>query len=137
MKYRRDAGYAAARIIGFARELTRMIEGQVANAGQIAFEPGNVNVVPRKAVFTMDIRNPDDLVSPRRSGDLREFAAEVAREERVTISTRDSPASRRYASTSASSSGRGGWIETGRRRRMVSGAGHEARRSWPRSRRRR
>ena len=38
-----------------------MIEGQVANAGQIAFEPGNVNVVPRRAVFTMDIRNPDDL----------------------------------------------------------------------------
>ena len=138
MKYRRDAGYAAARIIGFARELTRMIEGQVANAGQIAFEPGNVNVVPRRAVFTMDIRNPDDLRLAAAERRLREFAEEVAQEERVRSRPATSPASRRCASTSASS-------PRSRRLRRNSGspsagwsrAPDTTRRSWPRSRRRR
>src|SRR5215203_2664252 len=130
MKYRRDAGYAAARIISFARELTRMIEGQVANAGQIAFEPGNVNVVPRKAVFTMDIRNPDDLRLAAAERRLREFAEEVSQEEQPAIS----PASRRCASTSAS-------LPRSRRLRPDSGnpsagwspAPGTTPRSWPRS----
>ena len=128
MKYRRDAGYAAARIISFARELTRMIEGQVANAGQIAFEPGNVNVVPRKAVFTMDIRNPDDLRLAAAERRLREFAEEVAQEERVAISARDLarfPAvrfdERLVAAVEAAAAGLGKPV-----RRMVSGAGHDA-----------
>jgi beta-ureidopropionase / N-carbamoyl-L-amino-acid hydrolase len=128
MKYRRDAGYAAARIISFARELTRMIEGQVANAGQIAFEPGNVNVVPRKAVFTMDIRNPDDLRLAAAERRLREFAAEVGEEERVVISARDLarfPAvrfdERLVAAVEAAAAGLGKPV-----RRMVSGAGHDA-----------
>jgi N-carbamoyl-L-amino-acid hydrolase len=128
MSYRRDAGYAAARIIAFGRELTREIEGQVANAGQVAFEPGNVNVVPRRAVFTMDIRNPDDGRLAEAERRLRAFAGEIAREEKAELSIRDLarfPAVRFDERLVAS-------IEQAARaldlpaRRMLSGAGHDA-----------
>ncbi|HEX8663156.1 MAG TPA: Zn-dependent hydrolase [Beijerinckiaceae bacterium] len=128
MRYRRDAGYAAARIIAFARELTHGIEDQVANAGQIRFEPGNVNVVPKRAVFTMDIRNPDDARLAAAERRLREFAATVAEEERVAISTRDLarfPAvrfdERLVDSVEAAAAALGRPV-----RRMFSGAGHDA-----------
>jgi N-carbamoyl-L-amino-acid hydrolase len=128
MSYRRDAGYAAARIIAFARELTREIEGQVANAGRIAFEPGNVNVVPRRAVFTMDLRNPDDGRLTEAERRLTAFADEIAWEEKVEFAIRDLarfPAVRFDERLVAS-------IEDAARtldlpvRRMVSGAGHDA-----------
>jgi N-carbamoyl-L-amino-acid hydrolase len=128
MSYRRDAGYAAARIIVFARELTREIEGQVANAGRIAFEPANVNVVPCEAVFTIDIRNPDDGRLAEAERRLRAFAGEVAREERVELAIRDLarfPAvrfdERLVASIEAAATALGRPV-----RRMVSGAGHDA-----------
>ncbi|HEX8165942.1 MAG TPA: M20 family metallo-hydrolase, partial [Beijerinckiaceae bacterium] len=128
MSYRRDAGYAAARIIAFARELTRTIESQVANAGQIAFEPGNVNVVPKRAVFTMDIRNPDDARLASAERRLRDFADGIAREEKVAVSTRDLarfPAVRfdegLVASVEAAAAALGRPV-----RRMFSGAGHDA-----------
>jgi N-carbamoyl-L-amino-acid hydrolase len=128
MSYRRDAGYAAARIIAFAREVTRAIENQVANAGQISFEPGNVNVVPRKAVFTMDIRNPDDGRLAEAERRLRAFADDIAREEKVSIRTRDLarfPAvrfdERLVASVETAATTLGKPV-----RRMFSGAGHDA-----------
>jgi beta-ureidopropionase / N-carbamoyl-L-amino-acid hydrolase len=128
MSYRRDAGYAAARIIAFARDLTREIEGQVANAGRIAFEPGNINVVPRRAVFTTDLRNPDDGRLTEAERRLTAFADEIAWEEKVELAIRDLarfPAVRFDERLVAS-------IEDAARtldlpvRRMVSGAGHDA-----------
>jgi N-carbamoyl-L-amino-acid hydrolase len=128
MSYRRDAGYAAARIIAFARGLTREIDGQVANAGEIAFEPGNVNVVPRRAVLTIDIRNPDDSRLAEAERRLRAFAEAIAAEEKVGLAIRELarfPAVRFDERLAAS-------IESAARmldlpvRRMVSGAGHDA-----------
>jgi beta-ureidopropionase / N-carbamoyl-L-amino-acid hydrolase len=128
MGYRRDAGYAAARIIAYARDLTREIENQVANAGRIAFEPGNVNVVPRSAVFTMDIRNPDDARLAEAERRLRTFAETLAQEEKLGLEIRDLarfPAVGFDERLVAS-------IENAARtlalpvRRMVSGAGHDA-----------
>jgi len=128
MSYRRDAGYAAGRIIAHAREITRAIEGQVANAGQIAFEPGNVNVVPRRALFTMDIRNPDDGRLAEAERRLRAFAEATAGEEKVGLAIRDLarfPAVRFDERLVEA-------VEAAARtfdlpvRRMVSGAGHDA-----------
>lgn len=128
MGYRRDAGYAAARIVGFARELTQEIEGQVANAGQIAFEPGNVNVVPARAVLTLDLRNPDDGRLAEAERRLRAFAEETAARERVEIAIRDLarfPAVRfdkRLVEAIEAAAGALGRPV----RPMVSGAGHDA-----------
>lgn len=60
MKYRRNPALAAARIIEFLDQLTREIDGTVANTGRITTEPGNVNVVPARMTMTVDLRNPDD-----------------------------------------------------------------------------
>jgi N-carbamoyl-L-amino-acid hydrolase len=128
MGYRRDAGYAAARIIAHARELTREIEGQVANAGQIAFEPSNVNVVPRRAVFTMDIRNPDDDRLAEAERWLTAFAEEIARAEKLGLAIRDLarfPAVRFDERLVAAIEAAAGTLDLPVRR-MVSGAGHDA-----------
>lgn len=58
LAFRRDAGLAAAKINVFLRELAAK-SGGVATVGTIAFEPNAVNVIPSKAVFTADLRNPD------------------------------------------------------------------------------
>ena len=59
MRFRHDAGVVAAEAVLLARKLTRSIAGQVATVGRMSFAPGLTNVVPGRAVFTLDIRNPD------------------------------------------------------------------------------
>ncbi|MDT9600485.1 Zn-dependent hydrolase [Sphingosinicella rhizophila] len=56
---RRDAGHAAARVITFLRDLMDSNSpGGVATVGSIAFEPDIINVVPGRATFTVDLRDP-------------------------------------------------------------------------------
>lgn len=52
-----DAGLAAAKVNIFCREMVEK-SGGVATIGTIAFKPNAVNVIPSKADFTVDIRNP-------------------------------------------------------------------------------
>lgn len=58
IKMRHDAGLAAAKINVYARELVEK-SGGVATVGTIEFKPNAVNVIPNKAVFTIDLRSPD------------------------------------------------------------------------------
>ena len=61
MRMRRDAGYAAARIVTFLRDLTAELgEHQVATVGRLDLSPDLVNVVPATATFTVDLRNTDE-----------------------------------------------------------------------------
>lgn len=55
---RRDAGLAAAKVTVFARELAER-SGGVATVGTMEFAPNAVNVIPSRAVLTVDLRNPD------------------------------------------------------------------------------
>lgn len=89
MGYRRDASYAAARLVIAARETTRDIEGQVANCGYFVAEPGNVNVVAKRVVMTIDLRNPSDARVAEAEARVRAVAAEVAASEKVTITFKD------------------------------------------------
>jgi len=58
MKYRKDAGVAAAKIISMIHEQAEAYgEPMVATVGSIEFVPGTVNVVPGQANFSIDIRN--------------------------------------------------------------------------------
>src|SRR5471030_2133575 len=59
MRLRRDAGYLAAAVNVFARKLAWEMGGhQVATVGEMAFRPNLINVVPNRAVFTVDTWSP-------------------------------------------------------------------------------
>ena len=60
MRLRRDAGVAAASVIAFLDQLARETEGAVATVGTLRFEPDAINVIPASAVFTVDLRNPNE-----------------------------------------------------------------------------
>ncbi|WP_333823035.1 M20 family metallo-hydrolase [Pinisolibacter sp.] len=89
MAMRCDAGVVAARVITAVREIAERLGGaQVATVGALRLEPGLVNVVPRKAVFTVDLRNTDEA----RLVEAEQLAAaaitEAARAEGATVTSR-------------------------------------------------
>ncbi len=89
MRMRRDAGYVAAEIAAFARRLANEIGGpQVATVGALTFSPNLVNVVPERAVMTVDLRNTDNALLTEAERRLNAFAAETAAAEGVTIEHR-------------------------------------------------
>lgn len=66
--YRVDAGLAAAKVITFLRRRCELPDSRtVATTGCITFEPNAINVIPSRAVFTVDVRNPTRSSSAPRS----------------------------------------------------------------------
>lgn len=127
MAMRHDAGVAAGRVIAFLDQLARETPGAVATVGTMRFEPNAVNVIPSTAVFTVDLRNPDeerlqgqeaalDAFLERLRGEGFEVTTEpMARFQPVTfapeiVATIEASATERQLSC----------------RRMTSGAGHDA-----------
>jgi N-carbamoyl-L-amino-acid hydrolase len=89
MAMRRDAGYAAAEIVAFLRRLANEIGGpQVATVGRLDLHPDLVNVVPGKAVMTVDLRNTDAAVLADAEAALADFCAGLERREGVEIDSR-------------------------------------------------
>ena len=74
MGLRHDAGYAAAAITVGVRAIARRIAApQVATVGRLELTPDLVNVVPGRAVLTVDLRHSDEQV-------LRQAEAELEQE---------------------------------------------------------
>ncbi len=89
MSLRHDAGYAAARIATFVRELAwEMGHPHVGTVGQITLHPNLVNVVAATAVMTVDLRNTDEDKLAKSEHLLAGFLAELAVSEGVTITSR-------------------------------------------------
>lgn len=89
MRLRRDAGYLASSVNVFARKLAREMGGdQVATVGSIAFRPNLINVVPNRAVFTVDLRNTDEAKLKEAEAKVVAHIAEVAAAERVEVEAR-------------------------------------------------
>ena len=89
MSMRRDAGWAAGSIINFVRELTQEFGGdQVATVGRIEFFPNLVNVVPNRAVLTVDLRNTDEALLQRAEALLAAHLDALRDAEKVEINTR-------------------------------------------------
>ena len=89
MSYRHDAGYVAAACASFVRSLTKEMGGaQVGTVGAIDLDPNLVNVVARKAVFTVDLRNTDEELLRQAEARLAERLDELATAEGVTIETK-------------------------------------------------
>ncbi len=97
--------------------------------GAIAPYPGLVNIVPGRVVATVDLRNPEDAHMRAAERDIVAFYAEVAREERVEITWRQT-ARTELVPFSSVVQGEGGGSGRGRgglsSERIISGAGHDA-----------
>jgi N-carbamoyl-L-amino-acid hydrolase len=89
MRLRHDAGYCAARIGVFVRELAkRMRDSQVGTVGSIRLTPNLINVIPNRAVVSVDLRNTDDALLQAAERELAAFLEMLAQQEGVTIETR-------------------------------------------------
>ena len=83
---RHDAGLAAAKVNVFLRQLVEK-SGGVATVGCIEFKPNAINVIPSKAVFTVDLRNPDKEKLDNDEKILAAYLKDLAKEDDVKIST--------------------------------------------------
>ncbi|MES2820022.1 MAG: Zn-dependent hydrolase [Pseudomonadota bacterium] len=129
-RLRHDAGYAAAAIVAFLRE--QLVGGApdttLATVGSLRLEPNLINVIPRQATFTVDLRDPDEQRLRDAEQRLAAFLDEIARREGVTIETERLA---RFEPVTFDA-GLADLIEASARhlgfslRRMTSGAGHDA-----------
>jgi N-carbamoyl-L-amino-acid hydrolase len=86
MRLRRDAGYLAAAVNVFARELAWEMGGhQVATVGSLSLRPNLINVVPNHATFTVDLRNTDEAKLKEAEARVAAHIADVATQERVAV----------------------------------------------------
>jgi N-carbamoyl-L-amino-acid hydrolase len=131
MHLRADAGVAAARINLHLRELVssgRFGPDLRATMGLVLAHPNLVNVVPGRVTCSVDVRNPDDAILARVEAELVEFYAQVAREEKVSITHRRT-ARTPYVPFAAAVQERIAAAAAARGRKhqpIVSGAGHDA-----------
>jgi N-carbamoyl-L-amino-acid hydrolase len=130
MRLRHDAGYCAARVAVFVRDLAQRFGGsQVATVGMIRLTPNLVNVIAREARLTVDLRNTDDELLAEAEAQLSGFLQELASSEGVTIGTKRlarTPAVRfdtRLVRIIEDVVTKMGHADC---RRMTSGAGHDA-----------
>ena len=129
-RLRHDAGYAAAACIAFLREQVVGAEPEttLATTGTLRLEPNVINVIPSKATFTVDLRDPDERRLRMAESRFADFLVRLAEREGVRIKV-DSLARFEPVVFDAGLAAR---IETAASRRglshmrMTSGAGHDA-----------
>lgn len=129
MALRHDCGYAAGSVARFARELALELGGdQVATVGALSLFPDLVNVIPNRAVMTVDLRNTDDATLKEAEQRLALFTDHLAEAEGLKAQRRSlarfapvdfDPAMIDRVERTASDLGHSV-------RRMPSGAGHDA-----------
>jgi N-carbamoyl-L-amino-acid hydrolase len=86
MSLRHDAGYGAARLACFVRDLALNIgEPQVGTVGVLRFKPGLINVIPEQATLTVDLRNTDEARLREAEDHLEAFLHELGQQEGLGI----------------------------------------------------
>ncbi|QPC93856.1 Zn-dependent hydrolase [Mesorhizobium sp. INR15] len=129
MSMRSDAGYAAARVVTFLHDRAKASNTPtVATVGTMRLEPNAINVIPSRAVFTVDLRNPDEQHLRAEEAALAACLEELAEIEGVTVSVerlaRFEPVifDRRIVELIEAAAKNRGLVS----KRMTSGAGHDA-----------
>lgn len=129
-RLRHDAGYAACAVVAFLREqVAGAAPGStLATTGSLRLAPDLINVIPRQATFTVDLRDPDEARLQAAEQQLADFLVQLAEREGVVIETERLA---RFAPV-LFDAGLADAIEASARRlgcthrRMTSGAGHDA-----------
>lgn len=127
MHLRRDAGLCAARIVTHLRDMAADW-GVLATVGRLHLEPDMINVIPRRATLTVDMRHPDEQRLRGAEKTLDAWLRELAARDGVTISSEElsrfspTPFDPDMVNIVEGSARRLGCSY----RRMVSGAGHDA-----------
>ena len=81
-----DAGLAAAKVNVFLRDRCLLPGSRtVATVGTIAFKPNAVNVIPEEAVFTVDLRNPDEDALLAEEGALMDYLRGLEKTDHVHV----------------------------------------------------
>lgn len=129
MALRHDAGYVASEIARYARKVARELgAGQLATVGHLTLSPNLINVIPNRAVFTLDLRNTDADILAQAVRRVFAHADTIAAQEGVRLSRRSladfAPVDfdpRIVARVESLAHAQGHRV-----RRMPSGAGHDA-----------
>lgn len=129
MAMRNDAGYVAAAISVEARRLTTEMGGdQVATVGVTELKPNLINVIPKNALVTVDLRNTDNDALTQAEHTMAAFVAKICKDEGVQFESRSlvrlepvSFASEMVSLISSTAQNLGLSVH-----QMPSGAGHDA-----------
>lgn len=129
MSLRTDAGVAAARIVTFLDDLARKeTDALVATVGTLSLLPSAINVVPGRAILTIDMRSSSSDLLLAAEEQLEAFLAELHKRSSCRVEVESLARTEPVAFDSdlldlvedeAISSGQ-------KTRRMTSGAGHDA-----------
>jgi len=85
-RLRHDAGYVAGAVIHELRRIALASGGStLATVGSVAFEPNLINVIARKAVLSVDLRDPDEARLQAAERRLAAFLDDIAAAEGVSI----------------------------------------------------
>jgi N-carbamoyl-L-amino-acid hydrolase len=84
---RRDALHAASIFICEAHEAFN-VDGGVFNCGNIKVVPGSFNIIPERAVLTVECRHPDEHQLKRMESAMIRLAQECAQRYRLSVSNR-------------------------------------------------
>ncbi len=128
MRQRKDALAAAAEMVLAFEAIARGQDDVVATVGMLQVRPGAGNVIPASAVFSYDLRSPQDPTRVKALaqalGRCREIAEErgVAVEIEMTSATPAAQSDPRLMAALASAIAKQGAPA----RRLLSGAGHDA-----------
>ena len=89
MTMRHDPSYVAAAITVFLRDLSRRYSGhQVCTVGKIDLHPNLINVIPARAILTLDVRNTNEEVLKAAETEIGDFLQNLAAQEGVAITSR-------------------------------------------------
>lgn len=125
---RHDAGFAAASVNTFLRELAVEAKTTLATVGSVKFHPNLINVIPRMVEFTVDLRDPDESKLKNAENKLNNFLKLLEEQEGVQVEqkqlARFEPVhfNEQIVQLIESSAKKLGYSY----RRMTSGAGHDA-----------
>ncbi|MFJ4453119.1 Zn-dependent hydrolase [Pseudomonas sp. NPDC089392] len=127
-RLRHDAGYVACAITTELRHLAKSSGTTLATIGCMTFEPNVINVIPRRASFTVDLRDPDESKLLKAEQQLAARLAEISEDEGVSIETEQLV---RFQPVTFDPSLANAIEDSAQRlglshRRMTSGAGHDA-----------
>lgn len=129
LRLRHDAGFVAGSVVAFVRAMAKELGGnQIATVGSLKLTPDLVNVIPNRAVLTVDLRNTDESVLQEAERRVHAYVREIADQEGVTVTHRSLA---RFEPVGfdpglvdrVEAAAKGLGLTT---RRMPSGAGHDA-----------